>query len=304
MPLGAEFSGQTFGASATPDFNDFSTFGDGVGFSDTAIDFENAPVFKGTATFTGSNTFGAGAKFDGAPVFGANTQTFEGAVDFPANTDLTGTLQTIPVGSQFGAGTTFNTGGDGQELLAGTVLSSGLLLTTTNCTVADCLTDVASNVLSKGAIVTPETVLPAAIKNTVTKDNPTMSIDGLGISVDFTSITNDGNLDVSIADPDAIAASTGAELADDNSGALEFNASGKSMTTFSSIVEFDLTGSTTSTGAMTITLPYDAAAATAAGFTEESLEVTHFVGGKWVIENDCTVDTVNDEITCNVQSIE
>ncbi|MBT6646211.1 MAG: hypothetical protein HOB51_01635, partial [Thaumarchaeota archaeon] len=238
----------------------------------------------------------------------ATTITYGDSVDFGPSTDLTAAIQdfttntTIP---QFGTGTTF---ADNQVLPTGTVLSTGIILSGFTCDTAalgvNCLTTDDATILTKGEIITPGEEAPPAVKNTISKDDTTVSVDGLGVSVDFTSITTDGNLDVSIADPDNIAASTDAELADDNSGALEFNASGKSMTTFSSIVEFDLTGSTTSTGAMTITLPYDAAAATAAGFTEESLEVTHFVGGQWVIENDCTVDTANDEITCNVQSIE
>jgi hypothetical protein len=131
-----------------------------------------------------------------------------------------------------------------------------------------------------------------------------MSIDGLGISVDFTSITTDGNLDVTVQDPDVTVAATGATFAQDGSGALEFTASGKSITTVSSIINFNLTGSTASSGAMTITLPYDEAAATAAGFTEESLKVSHYVGGVWVVENNCTVDTVNNNIECIVDSVE
>ena len=55
---------------------------------------------------------------------------------------------------------------------------------------------------------------------------------------------------------------------------------------------------------MTITLPYDEAAAVAAGFDEDNLEVSHYVDGEWVVENNCTVDTINNEITCIVESIE
>jgi hypothetical protein len=131
-----------------------------------------------------------------------------------------------------------------------------------------------------------------------------MSIDGLGISVNFTSVTADGNLDVTVQDPAVTVSNTGATLAEDGSGALEFTASGKSITTVSSVIDFDLTGSTASSGAMTITLPYDAAAAAAGGFHEASLKVSHYVGGTWIVENNCTVDTANDEITCIVDSVE
>ena len=51
-------------------------------------------------------------------------------------------------------------------------------------------------------------------------------------------------------------------------------------------------------------LLHDEAAATAAGFAEQSLQVSHYVGGVWVVENNCTVDTTNNEITCIVDSIE
>ena len=131
-----------------------------------------------------------------------------------------------------------------------------------------------------------------------------MSVEGLGISVNFTSVTTDGNLDVTVQDPAVTVSNTGAKLAEDGSGALELTASGKSITTVSSVIDFDLTGSTASSGAMTITLPYDEAAAAAAGFTEKSLKVSHFVGGKWIVENNCTVDTANNEITCIVDSVE
>jgi len=55
---------------------------------------------------------------------------------------------------------------------------------------------------------------------------------------------------------------------------------------------------------MTITLPYDEAAATALKLNENELEVSHFVNGNWVIENNCTVDTVDNEITCIVDTVE
>jgi len=42
----------------------------------------------------------------------------------------------------------------------------------------------------------------------------------------------------------------------------------------------------------------------AAGFSEDTLEVSHFVNGNWVIENNCTVDTVDNEITCIVDTVE
>ena len=297
---GAEFAdNQTFDADQDPVFANFTTFGNAVEFAE-ALDFKDAPNFEGTTTFVGTNTFGAGAEFETGVTFTA-AQTFSGAVDFGV-ANLSAATQTIQDGSQFELGSTF---ANGQSLPSGTVLSEGLLLGVTTCSGAanDCIPADADDILTKGEKLAAGVTIPA-IKNTISKDNPTMSIDGLGISVDFTSITTDGNLDVTVQDPAVTVAATGAILAEDGSGALEFTASGKNITTVSSIINFNLTGSTASSGAMTITLPYDEAAAAAAGFTEESLKVSHYVGGVWVVENNCTVDTVNNNIECIVDSVE
>jgi hypothetical protein len=187
-------------------------------------------------------------------------------------------------------------------------LSTGILLEAVACgtdtSVGTCLPTSDDAILTKGEIITPGETAPPAVKNTISADDTTVSIDGLGVSVEFTSVTTDGNLSVAIQDPDDVVADTGATLAEDGSGALEFSASGKSMTSVSSVIDFDLTGATASSGAMTITLPYDEAAAEEAGFSENSLEVSHYVGGEWVVENNCTVDTENNEITCIVDSVE
>jgi len=312
MPTGAEFAAQTFTVGATPDFDNFSTFATGTTFDDTTIDFENNAHFEGTTTFANgsTHTFGDGTVFEGAVTLdAATTITYGDSVDFGPSTDLTAAIQdfttntTIP---QFGTGTTF---ADNQVLPTGTVLSTGILLNGFTCDTdgalgTTCLTTVDADILTEGEMITPGETAPPAIKNTISADDTTVSIDGLGVSVDFTSITTDGNLSVSIQDPDVTVAATGAVLAADNSGALEFNASGTAITTVSSVIDFDLTGTTATSGSMNITLPYDEAAATAAGFSEESLKVSHFVNGSWVVENNCTVDTVNDEITCTVDTVE
>jgi len=215
--------------------------------------------------------------------------------DFTTNT-------TIP---QFGEGTTF---ADDQVLPTGTVLSTGILLSGFTCDTdtlgTTCLTTDDATILTKGEIITPGETDPPAIKNTISADDTTVSIDGLGVSVEFTSITTDGNLDVDIEDPNDVVAATGATLKSDNSGSLEFIASGQNITTVSSVVDFELTGSTASSGAMTITLPYDDETVTAAGFNENALEVTHFINGEWIVENNCTVNDVANTITCIVDSIE
>jgi hypothetical protein len=313
MPTGAEFAAQTFANGATPAFDDFSTFADNTVFEDTAITFEENTHFEGATTFADSSThtFKEGTVFDGALTLTANTHiTYDGdSIDFGPSSNLSAKVQDFASGAtatipQFGTGTTF---ADTQALPFGSVLSTGILLTSITCgtdtSSETCLPTADSAILTKGEIITPGATAPPAIKNTISKDDTTVSVDGLGVSVDFTSITTDGNLSVAIQDPDVTVANTGAKLSG-NSGALAFTASGESITTVSSVIDFDLTGTTTSSGTMTITLPYDEAAANAAGITEHSLKVSHYVGGEWVVENNCTVNTTDNNITCIVDSIE
>ena len=118
----------------------------------------------------------------------------------------------------------------------------------------------------------PAKQAPPAVKNTISKDDTTVSVDGLGVSVEFTSVTTDGNLSVAIKDPDDIASATGATVSPN--GQLELKSGADDITTVSSVIDFDLTGSTASSGTMTITLPYDESAAETAGFDEGSLEVS------------------------------
>jgi hypothetical protein len=236
---------------------------------------------------------------------------FDGdSIDFGPASDLSGAVQDFAAGDnatipQFGAGTTF---ADTQALPTGSVVSTGILLSSVTCgtdtSSGTCLPNADSAILTKGEIITPGETAPPAVKNTISKDNTTVSIDGLGVSVDFTSVSTDGNLSVSIQDPDDTVAATGATLAEDNSGAILIETGITTILSVSSIIDFDLTGDTSSTGTIDITLPYDAAAAAAAGFGEGDLEVTHYVNGEWVIERNCTVDTVNDQITCTVDSVE
>jgi hypothetical protein len=313
MPSGAEFAAQTFADGATPAFDSFNTFADNTIFEDKTINFSTNTAFKGDTTFESdsTHTFGEGTVFEGAIDMGDGAHVFNGdSIDFGPSSDLSGKVQDFAAGSvatipQFGLGTTF---ADTQALPTGSVLSTGILLESVTCgtdtTASTCIPTSDDAILTKGEIITPGETAPPAVKNTISKDDTTVSVDGLGVSVEFTSVTTDGNLSVAIKDPDDIVSDTGAKLSTDGSGALEFSSSGKSMTTVSSVIDFDLTGSTASSGAMTITLPYDEAAATAAGFAEQSLQVSHYVGGVWVVENNCTVDTVDNEITCIVDSIE
>jgi hypothetical protein len=292
FPEGAEFSGaQVFDADHDPVFDDFSTFGDGITFAE-ALDFKDAGVFEGDATFVGGNTFGAGTTFTDGVTF-TETQTFSGAVDFGV-ADMSGSLQTIAAGSQFAEGTTF---ANDQTLLANTVLDTGLLLSGVTCPDATCTVSDA-DVLSSGEKIEPG-VTVAAISNTVTNDNPTMSIDGLGISLTFEEITDDGTIDVQMMDPDDVLGLVG-DVNDDGSMTLATNQG--NLETVSSVIDFSYGGDAESSGEMTIVLPYNDEDLN--GLNENSLEVMHYSGGEWIVETDCTIDTVNNEITCIVETID
>ena len=313
MPSGAEFAAQTFANGATPAFDSFNTFADDTIFADTSIDFSTNAAFKGDTTFASgsTHTFGEGTIFEGAIDFGTDTHVFDGdSIDFGPASDLSGAVQDFAGGDsatipQFGTGTTF---ADNQSLPTGSVVSTGILLSSVTCgtdtSSNTCLPNADSAILTKGEIITPGETAPPAVKNTISKDNTTVSIDGLGVSVDFTSVSTDGNLSVSIQDPDATVAATGATLAEDNSGAITVETGPNTILSVSSVIDFDLTGDTSSTGTTDITLPYDAAAVEAGGFAEGTLEVSHYVDGEWIIERNCSVDTVNDQITCTVDSVE
>jgi len=294
FPDGAEFAGtQVFDADHDPVFNDFTTFGDGITFAE-ALDFGDQGTFEGDATFVGANTFGEGTTFTDGVEFGA-AQTFEGATDFGTNADLTGAEQVIPAGSQFGEGTTFAVG---QDLVANTVVSSGLLLDAVECTTAAC-TPSDDDVLSEGEILPPG-VAPAAIPVTITEDNPSFSVDGLGISMSFEEVTVDGTIEVQVMDPDVVVGAEGeGEL---GPGSLAIETEDGPMSTVTSVIDISLEGSTDSSGEMEIVLPYDPAEI--GSYNEGALEVLHYTGGEWVVEDDCTIDTTEHEITCTVDSID
>ena len=292
---GAEFAAnQTFTASENPTFADMMVFASGMEFG-APRDFKDAPYFE-DATFVGANTFGPGAEFNVGPTF-TEAQTFSGAADFGANTDFSAVAQSITAGSQFGTGSTFITDGT-QSLPAGTVMSSGLLLSSTTCTASDCLPTDVTAVLSKGEKLMPGQA-PPAIKNTVTKDKPTLAVDGLGIELTFSSVTTDGNVDVTVMEPSTITDSS----ADGNDGTRTMTASdGAPVTTLSSVYNISTTTAANS-GTMEITLPYDEDTLSENGVGTADLEVLHYTGGQWVKESSCTTDTSAKNMTCTVSSL-
>ena len=297
--VGAEFfNGQTFSASNNPDFADFGTF-NGAPVFGGAEDFKSSPYFKGVPDFDAGSqyTFAGNTKFDSAIDF-KGEEVFSGPADFAANTTFD-TVQTFQSGSQFGSGVTF---ANSQVLPVGTITSAGILTEAITCLGGDnCLDEIAGKVLAKAAL-SPSGTTHAAVKNNISNDSKVVTVDGLGVKLTLDTVSTRGGLDVTVKDPDDVVTDTGAELSGTD-GALSMTADGTDITTISSVIDFTLADSAAISGSMTIEMPYDEAAATAKGFDENNLKVVHYTGGEWITEDDCTVDKVNDIITCTVTSL-
>jgi hypothetical protein len=122
----------------------------------------------------------------------------------------------------------------------------------------------------------------------------------LGIELTFSSVTTDGNVDVTVMDPAVVSGTTSS----DGDGALKMTASdGESVTTLSSVYNISTTGTTASSGTMDVVLPYDTDVLSANGVSTTDLEVLHFTGGEWVKESSCTVNESSKNITCTVTSL-
>jgi len=292
FPVLAEFAAsQDFPSGETVTFNDFAKFGSGSTFG-TARTFEEFTFFDGTQTFVGSNTFKEGTHFGAAQAFTAS-QTFGAATFFGTNTDFSTLDQTFGAGTKFDTGTLFN---NGQTLASGLIPAYGLLLEGITCPAdGTCIPD-ASKYLAPGELLAPGTD-PTAIANTISNKTTSFTIPGLGFEMSFANVTTSGKVNVDPIDPSTLTTST----AGSTLGSRTVTASGTSITTIGTVMNVSLDTAIQS-GTMTITLPYDESNIPA-GVTEENLEMVHFTGEAWVTENNCSVDTVNNKITCTVTSL-
>ena len=122
----------------------------------------------------------------------------------------------------------------------------------------------------------------------------------VGISMSFEEVTVDGTIEVQVMDPDVVVGAEGeGEL---GPGSLAVETEDGPMSTVTSVIDISLEGSTDSSGEMEIVLPYDPEEI--GSLNEGALEVLHYTGGEWVVEDDCTIDTTEHEITCTVDSID
>jgi hypothetical protein len=273
----------------------------------SAVTFLEGRHFADMQDFAAVNTFGANSNFDEATKFAAEqdftaTQTFDKYQYFDDSTDFTAVAQTFATGTSFGDGTTFKSDGT-QSLVAGTIPSFGVMLDSFACDSASCLPSDTSKFLTPGDLLASGTD-PVATYTKVKPTDKTLSVDGLGLTMTFETVSTAGTVKTDLYDPALIPSSTlgsggKVSMGTSNSGTIE---------TIGSII--DLTpeqsrdgGTPASTsGTITITLPYKEANIPA-GTNESQLTMLHYVDGVWKTEDSCTVDTTNNRITCIVTSL-
>jgi hypothetical protein len=292
---GTQFANkQVFSGSSTFSFTNSSMkFGNGTSFG-AARTFGQFANFTGAQTFVGSNQFGLASEFGAGQTFSASVpQNFSKNVQFGKNT-MFGAKQTFFSGTKFDTGSTFIAS---QPMPANVVLPSGLLLSAITCPDTSC-TATASQILSPGELLAPGTN-PDPIDSQISSNDKSISIPGLGFSMTFDTVSTAGTVSVDLMNPSSVTAASS-----DASGKLTMTASnGNTLNSISSIMDVSVnaTSGATTSGSMTITLPYDEA--NLGGVPESSLKMLHYTGGAWVTENSCTTDTVNNKITCTVTSL-
>ena len=304
---------QDFSSLPVQIFQGANTFGAGVEFTNSQ-DLSN-----GKHTFQGSTTFGTATKFAegqdlsfASHIFGANS-IFDEFIEFSNNqefdavmafdkyqhfgdtSDFTEVVQTFKEGSTFGTGTSFKSDGT-QSLPVGTIPAFGILLSTVTCTSSDCKPSDDSAYLQPGGLLSPG-IDPVATFNSIESDDTSFSVDGLGLTMSFASVTGDGTIKTDLLDPNNVPSST---TTSDGIVTVSTTA-GNSIPTVGSVIDLSA-GTATISGNISITLPYEESNIPV-GMNESNLTVIHYVNSEWIEETDCTIDTANNNITCTVTSL-
>jgi len=286
----AEFAtGQSFTDHNHDLSADSIQYGTGSSFTDEETFGSSADFSSGVQTFGDSSTFGQATEFADSQVF-TSAQSFTDNMHFGESTSFTASSQTFSSGTSFGTGTSFTVG---QEMPTGIVHSTGLSLTDYTCSDAACTNNNDDAMLSPGeALVSGQD--PAAIQTSISDDNNGFSVEGLGLSMTFDSVSTDGTISVDLVDPDNVP-----DLETSGDGIQTISTG----TAIGSAMEISAS-SATSTGDMTISMTYIDADVEATGLAETDLTMSHYENGEWVEETNCTVDTVNNTVTCTVDSID
>ena len=272
----------------------------------SAVTFLEGRHFADMQDFEAVNTFGANSNFDEATKFAAeqdftDVQIFDKYQYFDDSTDFTAAAQTFATGTSFGDGTTFKSDGT-QSLVAGTIPSFGVMLDSFACDSASCLPSDASKFLAPGDLLTSG-IDPVATYTKIKPTDKTLTVDGLGLTMTFETVSTAGTVKTDLYDPAVIPSST---LGDAGKVSMLTNAG--TVETIGSVIdltpeESKVGGTPASTsGTIIITLPYKEANIPV-GIEESQLTMLHYVNGVWDTEDSCTVDTTNNKITCTVTSL-
>ena len=307
MPPSGEPLGIPAGTIFGDNFDRDSMFvdADGDGVNDKRHMFEAGVIFAANTMFPPRTEFVDGFSFDD---MNGKAFTFEegnfmgGAPHFPSG-------QTIKPGIMWGGVPTFDSGvtleaglalpdnsvfSAGLEMPAGAAPAYGMLLAAITCADADCIPD-PSAYLAPGQLLPPG-VDPDPIINYITGSNSTFSNPGLGFEMEFDSVTKDGKVNVDLKDPTTVPGTS----AGSSAGKRSIDLSGDTFENVGSIIDVSVDSATTS-GLMTVTLPYDSSVL--GGASEEDLVLLHYTGGEWVTVSNITIDTENNKVSGTVTSL-
>jgi len=258
--------------------------------------------------FGAVNTFGDNSYFDEATKFAAEqdftaAQTFDKYQYFDDSTDFTAVAQTFATGTSFGSGTTFNTGGS-QSLVAGTIPPFGVMLDSFTCDTASCLPSDTSKFLAPGDLLASG-IDPTATYTKVKPTDKTLTIDGLGLTMTFETVSTAGTIKTDLYNPALIPDSS---LNGNDGRVLMYTSNSGNVQTIGSVIDLtpdkskDVGTAASTSGTITITMPYKEANIPE-GTDESQLTMLHYVNGFWQTEDSCTVDAINNKITCVVTSL-
>ena len=312
-PDGAYYRLRIVAVSSADENSDASNIVYGGGIPNEPKDYAGAVTFLAgrhfadMQDFDAVNTFGANSNFDEVTKFAAGqdftaAQIFDKYQYFDDNTDFTSIIQTFSEGTSFGAGTTFKSDGT-QTLPTGTIPSFGVMLDSFACDSASCLPSDTSKFLAPGDLLASGTD-PAASYTKVKPTDKTLTIDGLGLTMTFDTVSTAGTVKTDLYDPALIPSST---LGSGGKVSMETSTSG-SFNTIGSVIDLTPESSKSggaaavTSGTIDITLPYKEANIPE-GTSESDLTMLHYENGSWKTENNCTIDTVNNKITCTVTSL-
>ena len=162
------------------------------------------------------------------------------------------------------------------------------------CEDSDCIPD-ESLYLAPGELLPPG-VDPAPIVNYITGSNSTFTNPGLGFEMAFGSVTKDGKVNVDLQDPATVPGTSEGST----SGQRSMELGTDTYQNVGSIIDVTVDSATTS-GSITVTLPYDEAAL--GGASEDDLVLLHYTGGEWVTIESVTIDKGNNKVMGTVTSL-